>query len=764
MNARYDDALASLRFRYGRCPAAATITAHTYSDTRGFTTQVMSNLPQSWEEIARKYADHQGDVWTRISVLPPGKVLLDGSRGTEQDALGTAVLHVDIDPDLEDGSSLQQWQARKLEELQRYWPQPSRVEFSGRGYYAMWAIDFTEDWRRVKRINKWLALQLGGDKCFDTSRVLRLPGTLNPKPDATWASTILCNDVVHDLDDFQEADLDAQERRLEAEAIQPEVLPLDFEVRARASSMKLWDRMYSEASALEARAPIRKDRSGKVDRSENDYYITCQLLRTGFTAGQVYSVLTHPTWFVGSKFRDMGYNDSYVQTTILNAQQVVTEEPISKPVDAARQLMENHNVMKYLGIWYVYDPDNGTYKPGERFLRTAVQAMSGEKWRTDLENDVLKYMAPNLEVDELPNTGLINCQNGMLHPETGDLREHKSAYMSMTQVNASWDPIADTAQVDEFVSGILEPDAVPLWWMFAGYCLYTDVPLPYRVLLALVGERRTGKSTLLDAQRVFLGEENCSAVPLTQLTDNGNQFTTSALIGKMLNVDSDANYEMRIKNTTLLKALASGETVQIERKNEHATSKSLPVKLAFAMNGYPKVANTDEAFYDRWIMLNVKKRDKAFSYDNPATVLNAHLRLLGVAANRDAWLLRAVQGLQELIRVGGFPESGSAKTAKQEFRSESDNIVAFWENCTAVDTSEQPRKVTLSSFYRKYQEWTKDCNDWTATAHRFASRTKELVSDSLIPQLAVLPGTQVMVRGRTIEYGIDLSNVPTATR
>jgi P4 family phage/plasmid primase-like protien len=754
---RYEDALDSLRWRYARCPSSASWTVHTYTEQAGFTTQTLSNLPQSWEEVARKYADNQIDTWTRISVLPAGKTLLPGSRGTETDTYGTAVLHVDIDPEPQEDESLQQWQVRKLEELQAFWPAPSRVEFSGRGYYALWAIEFTEDWRRVKRINKWLALQLGGDKCYDVSRVLRLPGTMNPKPDAGWAATVHTGDVIHDLDNFREADLDAVERRLTDDAIQPEVLPMDFEVRARASSAKLWDRMYDEASALEARAPIRRDRSGRVDRSENDYYITCQLLRAGFTAGQVYSVLTHPTWFCGSKFRDSGYNDSYVQQTIFNAQQVVTEEPISKPVDAARQLMENHNIMKYLGIWYVYDPDNGTYKLGERFLRTAVQAMSGEKWRTELETDVLKYMAPNLEVDSLPNTGLVNCMNGMLHPETGDLREHKSAYMSLSQVNANWDPSADTTEVDEFVAAILPEDAIPLWWMFCGYCLYTDVPLPYRVLLAVVGPRRTGKSTLLDAQRVFLGEDNCAATPLTALTDNGNQFTTSDLIGKMLNVDSDANYEMRIKNTTLLKALASGETVRVERKNEHASSQSLPVKLAFAMNGYPKVANTDEAFYDRWVMLHVKERDKSFSYENKSTVLNAHLRLLGISANRDAWLKRAVEGLQKLIEIGGFPETGSAKKAKNEFRSESDNIVAFWENCTARD-DEDPgsRKMPLSLFYRKYQEWTRDSNDWQATAHRFASRTKELVLDDLIPGLQVLKGTQVMCKGRTSTYGMNV--------
>src|SRR5690606_3978350 len=146
------------------------------------------------------------------------------------------------------------------------------------------------------------------------------------------------------------------------------------------------------------------------------------------------------------------------------------------------------------------------------------------------------YMLPNASLndgmgEQLPNTGgYINTLDGMLNIHTGELKPHAPAYMSLSQVPARWDPEADTTEVDAFVSGILAEDCIDLWWMFCGYCLYMDHPLPYRVLLTVVGPARSGKTTLLEALRYFLGPQNVSVVPLQSLAGRGNNFTTSAFV------------------------------------------------------------------------------------------------------------------------------------------------------------------------------------------------------------------------------------------
>ena len=749
--AEQEDLLQALKFRYNGAPESAVISVHTF-DSRFLTrTFRVSEL----ERIAEEYAGRQGDTWSRISLLPGDVRLPEGSRGTERDTFGTFVLHVDVDPQPMDNEPLESWQARKLEELRNFRPKPSAIEFSGRGYYAFWRlISFEQDWQRVKRINKWLALQLGGDDCYDVARILRLPTTKNTKPDAGIAQVVECDwDLTYHIDEFPEASLTSMEGTLQEMELQPEPLALDFEQRCRQSP-QLWMRITTEAGAREAGAKLRAN-GADVDRSRNDFAIAGTLLRMGISPGQVYTVLTHPTWFSGEKWREHGFRDSYVLYTIHQATRLVTDSPSTNLTVLGARLMKDFQWLCFAGDWFRYEEDRGVFVSAGEFLPLAVQALTGQKWRPDIESGVAKFMAPHVSQDALPSYDLINVTNGMLDPLTGRLEPHSPGYRSITQINAAWDPSVDTAAVDAFVNAILQPDSVEDWWRFVGYCLYTKTPLPYRCLLGIVGPRRTGKTTLLSAQTLFLGNENCSSIPLSDLTGKGNQFTLAGLLGKLLNVDSDAPYEHGIGTINTLKKLGSNDPVQIEKKYLPTFTTYLSVKLAFAMNNFPTVGVTDEAFYDRWVLLQVRKDRPAFTNSNTATKINAHLALLSVAANRSAWLLRGVQGLRQLHQHGGFIETQASRRAKDEFRAVSDTVYAFWKLCSKESNDEQRKPV--GSAYNTYSYWCNENGQPPVSLRRFILRSVELAGEGLLPGMVITNGATRGYYGRLITYGMGVT-------
>ena len=742
-----EELLAALQFRYSGAPVDAKVSVHTFDGA--FRTRVYA--VRDLERIAERYAGSDVDTWARLSVLPEDIRLPDGSRGTESDTLGTSLLHVDVDPKIEDGEDLASWQARKLVELQAFRPKPSSIEFSGRGYYALWRLtEFTPDWQRVKRINKWLAMQLGGDDCYDVARILRLPTTMNSKPDAQRAFVVECDPTLtYSLDEFSEASLTHLERKLSELAIQPEPLPLEFELRCQKHP-SLWSRIYSEDGAREVGAKLRTD-GHHVDRSRNDFSIAGSLLRMGIGAGEVYTVLTHSTWFSGEKFRESGFRDGYVLYTIEQAQRLVTDTPTTNLVELSNKLMADHQFMFYAGDWYRYDEELGVFLRAEDFIPLAVQALTGDKWRPDLDAGILKYILPHVRHETLPSYDLINCGNGMLDPLSLQLTQHSAGFRSITQINAEWDSGVDCAQVDAFVRDILADDAVPIWWMFVGYCLYTRTPSPYRCLLALVGPRRTGKSTLLSALSYFLGEHNCSGVSMSDLAGDGNQFTTAALIGKLLNVDQDAPYEHPLRQINLLKKLGSADPLQIERKYMEPFSTYLTVKMAFAMNNYPTVGVTDEAFYDRWVMLNVRTDRELFTQDNQRTKINAHLALLTQAANRSAWLRRGVEGLRALHKHRGFPVTEEMRAAKDEFRQQSDSVYSFWRTATTQTTDNT--WSSLSSVFMQYQRWCVENGANPVAMRRFTVRSTELAGEGLIAGLVTRHRTQWQCYGRRVVWG-----------
>ena len=89
-------------------------------------------------------------------------------KATKSDVSRALFIHVDIDE--LDGE----------ERLLRYMPAPTAIVFSGGGYHAYWMLrEPADDLVRVEAINAAVAKALGGDKCHNIDRIMRLPGTVN---------------------------------------------------------------------------------------------------------------------------------------------------------------------------------------------------------------------------------------------------------------------------------------------------------------------------------------------------------------------------------------------------------------------------------------------------------------------------------------------------------------------------------------------------------------------------------------------------------
>jgi hypothetical protein len=709
---KVEAALRSLQFRYRGVPSDAQITVATFEQGRfGFKQFRADQL----ELIASRYAgDDAVEVWTRTSVLRPTFESVDrdsgrSKRGGEKDTWGTTNIHVDIDPrpDEAKGETVEQWRERMLVEFLRLPVEPSGIESSGRGFHLYWKLETfaegEEALQKVKGANKWWSNYFGdtGDKCFDLSRVLRLPGTYNPKGEGSWSTIVAHSERTYSLDDFEQASLTGEE--LDPTEIVEETLPLDFAAALQQTNKKLWDRIWTEETAFAAGAPHN---NGRVIRHRNDYFIALQLLRTGCTPGQVASVLMHPTWFSGSKWRDEGRHDSYIAVTIARAKQDVAAPELTTEPELVAWLRDKHDIMYYGKQWYEWDEDRGVYVADQYLLSRHVQRYAGTKCKPSLISGTETMLRPWCDVSGTltsDTTHLINTPGGMLEWETGRLLAHNQGWKSMFQIDAEWDEKVDCSEVDEYLASLFEPDAVRAWWEFAGYALMVEhTQHKWRSCLAIIGPARTGKSTLLAALEEFVGRQYVSHLSLAELTGEGNNFTTSFLVGKLLNIDPDAPYEKGMRNQHLIKQLASGDPVGIERKGDpDHMSANLPVKLAFGMNDLPIAAMADQAFYDRWIPLYIRndRRSKPFTQGSKETKLNRHLTLLSSKKNRSAWLLRSVEGLRSMLANNGHAQTDMIKKNRTDFQQKSDPVFAFL--ATACEAQET-KFLGVKDFYPFY--------------------------------------------------------------
>ncbi|MGZ9724022.1 VapE domain-containing protein [Rhizobium miluonense] len=93
---------------------------------------------------------------------------VENKKATKADIVEARFLHVDID------------RLDAEEVLFSFDPAPTVVLFSGGGYHAYWRLaEASDDLVRVENINAEISKSVGGDKCHNIDRIMRLPGTVN---------------------------------------------------------------------------------------------------------------------------------------------------------------------------------------------------------------------------------------------------------------------------------------------------------------------------------------------------------------------------------------------------------------------------------------------------------------------------------------------------------------------------------------------------------------------------------------------------------
>ncbi len=351
-------------------------------------------------EIARAVDDAiQADTENVFARLTPMRVKPPRGRGVEADSLGTSVLWLDID-----GVTDQQ---RVIDVLESVPQPPTMIICSGRGLHAYWLLHgFETDLPGIKARNRGLKYQvqtlLGqsetADSVFDLARVMRVAGTLNHKQTPALPCEIICYrpERVYRLTDFapaQPVEDEPEVRDWEAEPI-----PDSFLDEIRARDVNLYNRILSETTARQAGAELK--RGGRVDRSRNDIWIGVRVLGLGYSPGQALTILTHPEWFSGAKFRETRRWD-YVYTTVAKARSRVPANPALyfdkrtfRPPWLGDELLAEYHFL-YLDQLRQYR--NGVFAPNDgentHSLESLIADKLGDRWKPSHSAETIQYIS-----------------------------------------------------------------------------------------------------------------------------------------------------------------------------------------------------------------------------------------------------------------------------------------------------------------------------------------------------------------------------------
>ncbi len=313
------------------------------------------------------------------------------------------------------------------------------------------------------------------------------------------------------------------------------------------------------------------------------------------------------------------------------------------------------------------------------------------------------------ELTEFNILDLINFPQGMFDPKGNNLIKHDEKYLSTIRIPYDYNMMAECPLWLKTLDGIFEgdEDKAEILQEFFGYCLTRDTKREKALLL--LGETRSGKSTILETIVGLIGEENCSSVTLDSIS---NPQFTPLLINKLVNIDWDVNataedYEANFKIIT------TGEPIRVNQKFIKAFTFRPYCKMIMAANKFPRITDHSSAFYTRLILLPCNRQFSPHEQD-----IDLKVKLKQELPGIFNW---AVKGLIRLEQRKIFEVNKKFMTdAIEELREESNPVDVFFKENVVIDVS-GPAEIEKQILYSRYCEWCRSNGNAPMANNKFGS-------------------------------------------
>lgn len=183
--------------------------------------------------------------------------------------------------------------------------------------------------------------------------------------------------------------------------------------------------------------------------------------------------------------------------------------------------------------------------------------------------------------------------------KTFKLRKHKKKFFTTRQLPFNYNPKAKARRWKRFLKTVFIKDKQlrRLLQEITGYVLSSKTDA--QCFFFLYSGGASGKSVYCKIVTMLVGGEKY--VSNVTLSDLNKSFARRQMYEAMANIA--AENEPKIFNTETIKAITSGDSIQMEGKYEKTFSAVITAKLIFSLNNLPKPKDTTYAFYRRLVIV-----------------------------------------------------------------------------------------------------------------------------------------------------------------
>lgn len=356
----------------------------------------------------------------------------------------------------------------------------------------------------------------------------------------------------------------------------------------------------------------------------------------------------------------------------------------------AGQLLKSERIINCDGQIYIY---NGkVYVQDLQLLEQKMIRQCNRLTRAQRRETIahLSLIVPELKQDFLHFVAL---SNGILDINTLELKEFSPEYFVPNQIDVNWNPDAVYESVDAILNRIScnNTEIRLLLEEAVGYVLLRRCE--YGAAFFLTGFGSNGKSTYLDMIKGLIGRKNFSALSFKSLSD---RFKTAELFGKLANIGDDIGNAC-IDDNSIFKNIATGNTINVERKGQDPFDFDPYAKLFFSANDMPKIRDTTDGLMRRLIIIPFNAKFKPSDPGFDPFIKDK----LSTDLAKERLLVLAVAGLKRIIANKGLSNPQAVLAAKSEYESSNNTVVAFAEDADLLGKS-------IKQTYADYQAWCKN--------------------------------------------------------
>lgn len=374
-------------------------------------------------------------------------------------------------------------------------------------------------------------------------------------------------------------------------------------------------------------------------------------------------------------------------------------------------LKSSHHIIRINNQLHIYH--DGIYVEGQSELEAAMIEHIPDLNRSK-RSEITSYLDILIRKNtRMSDANLIAFKNGVYNIETDELVDFSPDYIITNKINWDYNPNAYCELVDktfdklacndESIRALLE-EAI-------GYSFYRRNEL--RKSFILTGDKKNGKSTFLAMLKELLGDDNTTALDLSELAD---RFSSASLFGKLANIGDDIGDEF-IANPATFKKIVSGDRIKGENKGQKEFFFNPYCKLFFSANNIPRIKDKSGAVLDR---LAIIPFDAKFSKDDPDFDPYIKYKLIQQDAI-EYLILLGINGLKRVLQNQGFTKSEKVQRSIEEYEEINNPIQLFFKEIDESEIVNEPTKNV-------YQLYTSFClaNNFTPVSNiEFSKRAKK---------------------------------------